>query len=152
MPVQTFIPLEGKTPGGHRLIWRVCAVHSCTPALAGSRGASAAAEAKVCTWSPAASPGAGLPPALLFSVTCLSVGNPSSRSSGKKRKGNLNFVKSSAVLTQLGIHRDLPPSDGPSTRRSKLPVTSVAFPLVLLQRWVQSMCSDQIFCTNALWI
>lgn len=88
-PVQTFIPLEGKTPGGeHCVVWRVCAIHSYTPAQAGSpgsRGASAASEAKVRMWSPDVSLCVGLPPALFFPVTCLSVKNPSSFSSGKNR-------------------------------------------------------------------
>lgn len=129
--------------------------HSCIPAPVGSPksgGASAAAEAKVCTWCPAAWLDAELPPALLFSVTCLSTGNPSSPSSGKKQKGNLNFVKSPALLTQPGIHRKLSRSDGPGGSRCKLPVTLAAFPLALLQHGVQSMCSHQIFHTSALWI
>lgn len=140
----SLFPLEVKALGGHHSVGRVCAIHPCTLAL-GQGGISSH-----CNKGVNVVPG-GARVFSCFAVLCyLSFCRKSLFWS--IQKGNLNFVKSPTILTHVGIDRDLLPGTGPSGCRWKLPVTPVAFLLVLLQRWVQSLCSDQIFCTRALWI
>ena len=115
--------------------------HLCSPAL--EKGSISSYSQQRCECG--SQLGTGFSRALLFSVTCLSAGNPFF---WPNQKGNLNFVKSPAVLTHVGIDRDLLVGDG----QVEITCHLCCFSTVLLQCWAQTSCSDQIFSTSALWI